>query len=85
VGLGMSALCVVVVSRQAVEALLDENLVSVAPPCTLEHMMLPYVTSRGGSIAVFGGENIINIAASLPYLEGRSIVGTWCGHLASTL
>ncbi len=60
---------------QAVEALLDENLVSVAPPCTLEHMMLPYASSRGGSIAVFGGENIINIAASLPYLEGRSIVG----------
>ncbi len=60
---------------QAVEALLDENLVSVAPPCTLEHMMLPYTSSRGGSIAVFGGENIINIAASLPYLEGRSIVG----------
>jgi hypothetical protein len=63
--------------RQAVEALLDENLATLATPSSLSQMMMPYKSAPIGSLAVFGGETVINISAALPYLESRTIVGTW--------
>ncbi len=63
-------------SWQAMEALLDENVNTSAPLSSLEEMLRPYQTQNSVSIAVFGGQNVISVPSSLPYLQHRRIVGT---------